>query len=658
MSNSKEFNVFDMANSYAAENNLTDVNDLFGTSKTSESSIPTSEPVPEQQKEVEPVVEDDNEIPVMHTDDDAPDASAEDSPKVWSPDEDLISDMKEISSTPVTYTREELVEKKEDLKNIVDDEALEESRRAMDDMSRKLANIEDAKHRHGISKLKIPEGELQTKILIAASDPSYKVAKAKLDEIFNMIKLTYPNFIYEWESDYKDLAMKKEIARISAENPDAVRGEGILEAEKIAKQNLGFNNEGDDTVEGTDPAFDLKIIIDKSNLDQISWNQDEIDKIRKSRTIELNIVESKDIEMSQIKDIPDNMIDTVLQSYVRKTNDIVAVLPASKYKCTFTGLSYPEVLDLSNSTELDNLDGERKKWSICFNHIKNQSIGPWEEYQLYTDPATGEEKRIGFTDSTPEGIPDSAVHVVSKFEDFLRKTSHVDLDFMLWKIICATTMDEEIITIDCKTLLSNGDVCGKTYDWIYRPAELLQMDKINPAILEDIEKTAKCAGSEEIMANYNSSLVKSESVITLNSSGFGIVFGHASAYVYLDSIYSAIESLQNDDDEIGIISKGFNYILLTIVKAVLVPDGKGGYGRISGVDKLIKVLNSLNEVDWLTLQKLVTMVIDPYEFKFMIKDLVCPHCKHRSNLIIKDMTNLLFIVTQSLSSVDVTFKKM
>ena len=104
----------------------------------------------------------------------------------------------------------------------------------------------------------------------------------------------------------------------------------------------------------------------------------------------------------------------ILSQYTRKVNDIVGALPASKYRATFTGLSYTNILDLAHSQELSNIDGEKKRWSIAYEHIKNPSIGPFID-----------------------------------FEDFLKKTSFLDIDFILWKILCATTMEKEIISIDC-----------------------------------------------------------------------------------------------------------------------------------------------------------------------------------------------------------------
>ena len=225
-------------------------------------------------------------------------------------------------------------------------------------------------------------------------------------------------------------------------------------------------------------------MIDKSRVSEISWSRDEVEKIKKSRSIELNIVEDQPLKYSEIEDVDDNVVDLVLAQYQRKANDSVGALPASRYRATFTGLSYPEILDLSHSLDVNSLDTERKKWTIVYHHMKNQSIGPWKEYKWYIDPSTKKKVIIDFGAEGP--VDDSIeVHEVTKFDDFLMKTSFMDLEFMLWKILCATTMDKEIISIDCHAKLDDTDKeCGKSYDWIYSPNDLLDVSSISPEIVK------------------------------------------------------------------------------------------------------------------------------------------------------------------------------
>lgn len=631
MSSENGFNVLDMAQEYAKASNV-GVEELFKKpepAETSESNNTTNSVISEEQPAV----------PKAKT--------------PWVPDASLIEGMSELSSGPITYDKKDLEVKDQSLENITDTTAIEDSRQHMDEMSRKHANIEDAKKRHGIKHFQIPEGEYHVSIFAAAGDTNYKRAQEALDEIFKEIKEVHPEFILEYVDE------KSDESHSTNEPSEEVVTEPVREETKAENElSETANDIKSDEVPSISDEADVKIVIDKSNLPQVAWSEEELDKIRKSRSIELDIVETKTLEYTNIEDADNNFIDALLLPYQKKSNDIDAALPASKYRATFTGLTYTEVIDLSNSTEMNTIDGERKKWSICFNHIKNQSIGPWEDYFTYVDPTSGKIVKTDDFSKIPDNTDEKTIHHVSKFEDFLKKTSFIDLEYILWKILCATTMDQEIIQIDCHANYK-GKPCNKSYDWIYCPSELLDMNSINPAVLEELEKTATVASSEDILKNYNTSMLRTDNMAKLHTSGISVVFGHISAYDYLESVYEKIQSLQNEEEyaDPTIASKSLNYTTLTAIKAFLIPKPEGGFIRIKGTDNLLKVINTLDEIDWQTLGELVKIMIQPYEFKFSMRNIVCPQCKNRSDIPITNMARLLFIVARSLSSVNVVLKR-
>jgi hypothetical protein len=104
----------------------------------------------------------------------------------------------------------------------------------------------------------------------------------------------------------------------------------------------------------------------------------------------------------------------------------------------------------------------------------------------------------------------------------------MDLEYMLWKILCATAMEHEIVSIDCHAT-HNGKPCGKTYDWVYAPNDLLQQDKMDATVLQEMETTMAVSTLDDIMKNYNTSPVAANNTVKLNTSGWLVVFGHASA---------------------------------------------------------------------------------------------------------------------------------
>lgn len=639
------FDVFDMASQYAADNNI-DPTEIF----TKPEEKPAEVPAP-----AAPEGEAQDKTPT-------PSQPVKKAKKPWTPDEALIADMPDLHHKPVTYAKDEYREESDDkaLENIADDKAIQDSREAMDSLQRTAANLEDAKKRKNIKHLQIPPGQYHAMLTAAAGDNNYQRAKEKLDKLLDEIITTYPEFILEWIDPSKAPDAEKadtgKVINLPTAEQTTASGDEVTDFPDPSESDSSEVTEGAEAIEG-DVA---KVVIDKTNLPDVSWTEEEAAKIRKARTIELNIRESKPINFSEISGVPDNMVDAVLSQYQRKTNDVVASLPASKYRCCFRGLSYPEVLDLTNSIELNNLDGERKKWSICFEHIYNQSIGPWEEYILYKDPETFMEVRCEVGDTIPEEVDKDTIHPVSKFEDFMRKTSYLDLEFMLWKILCATALDKEVIGIDCKAV-HNGKPCGRTYDWVYSPSELIVMDSISPAVLEEMKETAEAESLEESLRIYHTSPVAANNTVTLPTSGWSLVYGHASGYEYVEHIYTMVKELQgmlrdNKAKDPTLPTRTMAAATLTSIKAVLVPGPHGGHSYIVGPENIMKAINKMDEVDWQLTSKLVEMMIQPYELRFELKDIVCPQCKNRSSIEITNMLDLLFIVAQSLSNVQVELK--
>ena len=629
MEKKETFNVMDMAANYASANNM-DVSDLFKKPE------PVKDEPKDHSKEKESVI-----TPVTKK------------KETWVPDASLTEGMDEFSGQPVTFSKDEIKEDgAETLKNIIDEDAKSGALESMTEMSRMTANIEEAKKRLGITKLKVPEGQFQVMVYNAACDTNHESAQKALDDIFRMFIDKYPEFILERIDPNKSSTDKV------VDNKPETTGDKIINIPTNASNDVEPSEHIEETVTDENDEKDVNLIIDKSHLPEIAWSDDDIDKIKKARTVELNIVEGNNIKFGEIEDADDNIVDMVISKYVRKNNDISVSLPASRYRCTVTGLSYPEVIDLSNSNEMNNIDGERKKWSICFDHIKNPSIGPWRQYRWYIDPVTKKRIELDYNDTNiPSGIDETDIHIVTRFEDFLMKTSFMDLEFILWKVLCATCMDTEIISINCRATMEDGHECGHQYDWLYSPNDLLLVDSINPAVLEEMEKTATVSTSEDIMKNYNESLLMKKNVVKLPDSGISVVFGHISAYDYLNSVYGDIKSLEDESsDDPTLASRGLNYTTLTVLKEFLVPNDNGKYYSIKGTANMFKILNNLDEVDWLTIGELVPMMTEPYQFSYSLRDLTCPKCKSKSNIPIESMTQLLFIVARSLSSVQVTFK--
>ena len=605
-----DFDVMDMLDDYAAENNV-DVEDIFKkTEPEAKATAPVEQPVKAEQP-AEPAKQS----------------------EVWAPDADLIADMPELNRTemgveidPDTY------DKIPEIINGADEEVKNNGANEVAEIDAKTRNIEEAKARHHISKLTIPPGQWQVNIMLAASAEDHDVAQQKLDEIFDTIEKSYPQWIIERTEGY--VAPPEESA-VFTNDPD-----------------LDLNEDSDR----------LKVVIDKRQVSDFAWSEEEIEKIKKARIVELNIVDGKDIDFGSITDVDDNAVDTVLSKFKRVTHDVTGVLPASKYRATFSGLSYPESIDLITAGELNTFDSKMKMLTLAFNHIHNQSIGPWEEYREYYDPNTGKLVKIGIYDKLPDGIDPKTTFVVTKFMDFMRKTSYLDLDFIIWKILCASSLESELITITCRATKDNGQPCNKSYDWIYKPAHLLNTESINQGVLDDMKEAGEAGTAEDIQKAYKSSMVAGNNYVVLNSCGLYLVYGHANAFEYMNDMFSRIEenlkaaTAENASDP-SIVTRAMIYTAVPVIKGFLVPQENGGFKRIVGVDNIIKVLETLDEIDWGTVTEIHNLVTKPYEFEYVMKDVVCPECHNKSDIRLSGVDRLLFIRAQTLRSVQVKLTK-
>lgn len=143
--------------------------------------------------------------------------------------------------------------------------------------------------------------------------------------------------------------------------------------------------------------------------------------------------------------------------------------------------------------------------------------------------------------------------------------------------------------------------------------------------------------------------------IELPSSKFRVVFGHISAYDYLNSIYP--ETIKIRENENAMVSEVHSCIPLYIVKYFLLPKEDGKYIRVRDIHAMQRILNNLDEIDWQTIGELMKIMIEPYQLIYRVKDIVCPQCKTKSDIHIDKMDRMLFIVAQSLNNVTVTLKR-
>ena len=576
----------------------------------------------------------------------------------WTPDEEDTKSLAELnrSSLGIVVDKDKYTEKEDTtLRDVAEDHAIEDGAAAVDDLMIKTQAIEASKKRLHIVKLAIEDPAEHAAIFAIASDTNIQRRDEQLDARIKAYVEKFPSAVLEWEPWYgpKVKVVKNDLESVEPTPvTEVIPAQSTVDEAHTKEEDMEIISKATQNLEKIpDAVIDKTVVrVNKEDVPHIFWDQEDVDKIKKSRKVELDIIETTPLEYNEVVELDENAIDGVISQYTRKMNDVSSPLPASKYRATFTGLSYPEILDLSQSQELNTVDGLKKKWTIAFNHTKNPSIGQFKPFRYYIDPSTKKKIHLNAGEPVPEG---AKLEYGDAFDDFLKKTSFLDLDFILWKILCATTMENEVISINCHAR-HNGEECKKEYDWVYSTKNLLDMDKISPAVLEEMNKTATVSSQQEIEANYKDSFLASSSVIKLPHCGFRIMCGHKDAYEHINTIFGKV--LEITEAQNPAASDALTVTMLSVVKAVLVPYN-GSYAKITSVDGIMKVLKQLDEVDYQTVGEMMRVILEPYQFTYNLRDIVCPKCGNVSNIPIQDMSRMLFIVAQSLMSVQVVLKK-
>ena len=558
--------------------------------------------------------------------------------KEWIPDAELLKDLPEAQVKPVTYSKDEYIEKMDhSLLDVQDEETKKDASKYLDMMQIQERHLQKIKDKMGIEMFKIPDNVLEgqtvrTQLMIAASETTEARAMEALEIQVKNIMAKYPEFIV---MKPKDPNFKQPLAPV----PDGI----------VIDQDVSTDLSEPKPVnqEPTENKDKVDIIIDKTGQANISFTKEEKEKLAMTKQIELKIVDAMELKFNSIEDeTEETVLEPFLREHRRQINDVTFVLPGSRYRGTIHGLSFTEVLDLSYQRDLTATDTVLKILTTIFDHISNTSI-PFQENWTWTDPAS-KKKVVAY--SFAEVPKDIVPTHNTRFTDFLKKTAFVDYQFILWKLLCATASANEIVPLDC-----GGENCNEQFPWIYHPEELLDQTALNPAILDYMKQVGEASSEEEIQRLFKQSPVNDSNCVELPTSKIKTIFGTVSCYDYLYSVLPEIQAVQEKDDkvtEMDLLMIG----CLPVIKAFLVPkDDKGNFIKVTSVSRIREIITSLDAVDIATIQQLIEKIGSAYKFNFAIRGAKCPKCGQVQNLDV-GVDALLFFMIQSQRQTQVILK--
>jgi hypothetical protein len=272
-------------------------------------------------------------------------------------------------------------------------------------------------------------------------------------------------------------------------------------------------------------------------------------------------------------------------------------LPKSGYYAEMTKLSSIEIQNLALSSQTNSKYVYRQKLlRLVYDKIKNTSLG-----------------KISFT-------------------DFLHITAESELNILLYGIYCMTYKDVNEYNITCEN-------CSKNYNLSVHNKNLLVLEvnqdadtilSIQNIITE--AKTAEELKKQSFVSNLSRLQLSNECIYEIKE---------PSLYDSLDRLYKNIDEEKYKDD----ITLGF----VKFIDAVLIFDeSDDSYIRCDDFDTIYSEFKSLIDEDYYMVSECIKGISQDNRVRFGLKNIVCPHCDHKTeDQIIDDMELLVFLQHQS-----------
>jgi len=469
-------------------------------------------------------------------------------------------------------------------------------------------------------------------------------------------------------------------------------------------------------VKDVQPAGDIIININTSDKDKLNFDNDLTSKIVKAKRIKVNVVESKDIRISGRKI---SSIDEINTDKTLSIRTVKITLPASRYTCEMTPLSFSEMQFINNFVNDSDLTKTLKLWKLFFKHILNPTIGKF-----------------------------------SSMDDFMKKTAYIDESTLLIGLLQITYPDSQSLSITCnkkvwkqipfnsedyvgyntiineqiydsfkprrKLVRENNqfiayeeNTCGTIYDYDYNTSSLPDYGKLNKDVKHIMDKTISCKSLSEINQNYNNGYLNKEYIIVLPDTNYAIGMKIKSAYEILRDYYPYINnqyikhiqyiayesiknkeySIDNEDNSlelnngnvvkfdeyidntsfefmipeaieklnsllskiIDIDSVDMIYMLSCISSIYILNKTTDEYDQCDNYQVIMELLKGISVADMKILLEVIPQFTKNYELTFSYKNCTCPKCGNVTSIPINDLKQLVFQLSRKGMDLEIEF---
>lgn len=360
------------------------------------------------------------------------------------------------------------------------------------------------------------------------------------------------------------------------------------------------------------------IIIDKTGLGaNFDFSDEEMEKLTKASKIRLVEVESKELKSATFNRVGrDDSFLGRASKYELSSVVTPVTLPASRYRCRMRGMSFGEMSDIGLDPQNVTYDLLNKRFSVIFNNMIDTSVGKFETY-----------------------------------EEFLKATSYMDFEMLVFGMLCSTLPEEDSITLTCAR-----NNCGKEYDAKYSPRGLVRWDDCDERLLAAVNDVCDAANSPEKAEElFNTSAVHQVKSFEMPYSKIVIDFGAVSMWDFLHGVANIIldpefeEKFKDNDKEVATLAAQ----TLTVVRAISIPTENGTYDLYTNPEDMFEILRKLNPQDFSIILNVMNQYASAYNVPFYIPNSKCPHCGFISKKVTIPIRQLVFTKLQMLGATEI-----
>lgn len=351
----------------------------------------------------------------------------------------------------------------------------------------------------------------------------------------------------------------------------------------------------------------VSVIIDKTGLGgaTVDFTDEEREKLTKATKIQLVEVEDKKLKSATFNKVGrDESFLGKINQYDLSTIVTPVTLPASRYRCRMRGMSFGEMSDIGLDPESITYDVLNKRFSVVYNNMVDTSVGKFETY-----------------------------------EDFLKNTSYMDFEMLIFGMVCSTLPEDDSITLTCARAS-----CKKEYEAHYSPRALIRWDDCDPRLLDAVSKICDVASDpEKAREYYNESSVHKVKAYEMPYSKVVIDFGALSMWDFLNGVANIMLDPQFDEKyKDSIEAARLTAQSMTVVRAISVPKPDGTYDIYTSAEDIFEILRKLNPQDFSVVLQVLDQYARAYNVPFYIPNSKCPHCGYISKKVNIPIRDLVF----------------